>query len=173
MQAPIPPPQQRYWRGPVLSYTDGKRWTQAAFQKPLGKPAVTGTPYQYTLLMEPQDKNWVFALDMPQEFSAPLTLNAGYQLITSDSPDKRAEYKVTSYPDYNTGPINPGEYKAATQLPGEPSDKIKQLVEQLHGFDSAPDNFINQLLNHFREEDFHYTLTPPVMEENPIESFSV
>ncbi|MGZ4996906.1 MAG: transglutaminase TgpA family protein [Methylobacter sp.] len=167
----IPPPQQRYWRGPVLSYTDGKRWTQATFQKPSRKPAVAGTSYQYTLLMEPQDKNWIFALDMPQEFSAPLILNAGYQLITSERTDQRAEYKVTSYPDYNTGPISPGEYKAATQLPGEPSDKIKQLVGQLHGFDSAPDNFINQLLNHFRIEDFHYTLTPPFMEENPIESF--
>ncbi|HEY8034760.1 MAG TPA: DUF3488 and transglutaminase-like domain-containing protein [Methylobacter sp.] len=167
----IPPSRQRYWRGPVLSYTDGKRWTQAVFQKPLDKPVVTGAPYQYTLLMEPQDKNWIFALDMPQEFSSPLTLNAGYQLITSDRPDKRAEYKVTSYTNYKTGLINPSEYKSATQLPGEPSDKIKQLVSQLHGFDSPPDNFINQLLNHFRVEDFHYTLTPPLMEENPIESF--
>lgn len=167
----IPPPRQRYWRGPVLSHTDGKRWTQATFQKPLTRPVVTGTAYQYTILMEPQDKNWVFALDMPTAFSSPLTLNAGYQLITSENPDKRAEYKVTSYADYNTGPINRSEYTAATQLPGEPSDKIKQLVSQLHGFDSTPDNFINQLLNHFREEDFHYTLTPPVIEENPIESF--
>ncbi len=167
----IPPQRQRYWRGPVLSYTDGKRWIQGAFQKPLIRPTVTGTPYQYTLLMEPQDKNWVFALDMPQEFSSPLALNAAYQLITSDSPDKRAEYKVISYPEYNTGPINLSEYKAATRLPGEPSDKIKQLVGQLHGFDSPPDNFINQLLNHFRVEDFHYTLTPPAMEANPIESF--
>jgi len=167
----VPPPGQRYWRGPVLSYTDGKRWTQGAFQKPLVKSVVTGRPYQYTLLMEPQDKNWVFALDMPQEFSAPLSQNAAYQLITSENPDKRIEYKVTSYADYNTGPINPSEYKAATQLPGEPSDKIKQLVAQLHGFDSAPDNFISQLLQHFRVEDFHYTLSPPVLEENPIENF--
>ncbi|MDP1664319.1 MAG: DUF3488 and transglutaminase-like domain-containing protein [Methylobacter sp.] len=167
----IPPQRQRYWRGPVLSYTDGKHWTQANFQKPLVKPVVTGASYQYTLLMEPQDKNWVFALDMPKEFSAPLTLNAGYQLITSESPDKRAEYKVTSYAGYNTGSINRSEYQTATQLPGEPSDKIKQLVGQLHGFDSGPDNFINQLLKHFRVEDFHYTLTPPMMEENPIESF--
>ncbi len=167
----IPPQRQRYWRGPVLSYTNGKRWTPALFQKPVAGPAVTGTAYQYTLLMEPQDKNWVFALDMPKAFSPPLRLNAGYQLITSARPDKRAEYKVTSYPDYNTGPISRSEYKAATQLPGEPSDKIKQLVRQLHGFDSPADNFINQLLNHFRVEDFHYTLTPPIMEENPIESF--
>jgi len=169
----VPPPGQRYWRGPVLSYTDGKRWTQAAFQKSLLKPVVTGTPYQYTLLMEPQDKNWIFALDMPQGFSAPLTQNAAYQLVTSESSDKRAEYKVTSYADYNTGSISPSEYKAATQLPGEPSDKIKQLVGQLHGFDSAPDDFINRLLKHFRVEDFHYTLTPPVMEENPVESFFI
>lgn len=167
----IPPPGQRYWRGPVLSYTDGKRWTQAAFQKPLVRPVITGTAYQYTILMEPQDKHWVFALDMPKEFSSPLVQNVGYQLTTLDSPDKRAEYKVTSYPDYNTGLINRSEYQTGTQLPGEPSDKIKQLVSQLHGFDSPPDNFINQLLNHFRVEEFHYTLTPPVMEENPIESF--
>jgi transglutaminase-like putative cysteine protease len=167
----IPPSGQRYWRGPVLSYTDGKRWTPAAFLKPIKSPVVTGAPYQYTILMEPQDKNWIFALDMPKGFSPPLSLNAGYQLTTSDSPGKRAEYQLTSYTDYNTGPINPGEYRTATQLPGEPSDRIKQLVSRLHGFDGAPDDFIKQLLNHFRQEDFHYTLTPPVMEENPIESF--
>ncbi|MGR9012250.1 MAG: transglutaminase TgpA family protein [Gammaproteobacteria bacterium] len=167
----VPTPQQRYWRGPVLSHTDGKRWTQTAFKKPLRSPAVTGTAYQYTILMEPQDKNWVFALDMPTVFASPLSRNSGYQLTTLNSPEQRSEYKVTSYADYNTGPINRSEYKTATQLPGEPSDKIKQLVGQLHGFDSAPDTFINQLLNHFREEDFHYTLTPPVMDENPIESF--
>ncbi len=168
---PIPPPRQRYWRGPVLSHTDGKRWSQAVFQTPSTKPAVTGTAYQYTILMEPQDKNWVFTLDMAKEFSSPLIQNSGYQLTTLGNPDKRAEYKVTSYPDYNTGPINSGEYKSATQLPGEASYKIIRLVNQLHGFDSPPDNFIRQLLHHFRVEDFHYTLTPPIMEENPIESF--
>ncbi|MDP1772785.1 MAG: DUF3488 and transglutaminase-like domain-containing protein [Methylobacter sp.] len=167
----IPPPGQRYWRGPVLSHTDGKRWTQTAFKTPLRRPVVTGTPYQYTILMEPQDKNWVFALDMPIEFSSPLVRNSSYQLITLDNPDKRAEYKVTSYPNFNTGLVDPGEYAAVTQLPVEPSDKIKQLVSQLQGFGSPPDNFIKLLLNHFREEDFHYTLTPPIMEENPIESF--
>jgi len=167
----IPPPGLRYWRGPVLSHTDGKRWTQTAFQKSLRRPAVTGTPYQYTILMEPQDKNWIFALDMPIRFSAPLVRNSNYQLITLDSQEKRAEYQVISYPNYNTGLIDSDEYKAATQLPGEPPDKINQLVSQLRGFDSAPDNFINRLLNHFRVEDFHYTLTPPVMETNPIENF--
>jgi transglutaminase-like putative cysteine protease len=170
----LPPPEQRYWRGPVLSHTDGKKWTPVkdmSFGQFLDKPVFKGSPYQYTLLMEPQDKVWVFALDMPAEYSLPLNRNADYQLITSENPDKRAEYKITSYPNYNTGYITRTEYKDSTRLPGEPSGKIKQLVKQLHGFDSAPEHFIKQLLNHFRKENFHYTLTPPLMEENPIETF--
>jgi protein-glutamine gamma-glutamyltransferase len=31
--------------------------------------------------------------------------------------------------------------------------------------------FISQLLKHFRQQDFHYTLTPPLMENNPVETF--
>jgi transglutaminase-like putative cysteine protease len=170
----LPPPGQRYWRGPVLSHTDGKRWTQVKdlrYIHNIDKPVFTGSAYQYTLLMEPQDKNWVFALEMAADYALPLSQNANYQLITSENPDKRAEYKITSYPNYNTGYITRAEYKDATQLPGEPSGKIKQLVKQLHGFDSSPNEFINHLLSHFRKENFHYTLTPPLMEENPIETF--
>ena len=170
----LPQPSQRYWRGPVLSYTDGKKWTQVTdlrFKQFLDKSVFSGSPYQYTLLMEPQNKNWVFALEMPADYTLPLSQNANYQMLTSESPDKRTEYKITSYLNYNTGFITRTEYKDATQLPSPPSDKIKQLVKQLHGFDSTPDDFIKQLLTHFRQEDFHYTLTPPLMEESPIETF--
>ena len=170
----LPPPSQRYWRGPVLSYTDGKKWTQIKdlrFGHNINKPVFNGSPYQYTLLMEPQGKNWVFALDMPVEYAFPLSQNANYQLITSESADKRTEYKITSFLNYNTGAITRTEYLEATQLPGVPAGKIKQLVKQLHGFDSPPEQFIKNLLNHFRNENFHYTLTPPLMEENPVETF--
>lgn len=170
----LPPPAQRYWRGPVLSYTDGKRWTQTSTltsPRAVVKPGFAGSPYRYTLLMEPHNKNWVFALDMPAEFSAPLSQQANYQLVSPDNPNKRAEYKITSYPEYNTGLLSRAEYSDAMQLPAPPSARIKQLVTQLHGFDSQPIRFISQLLNHFQTEDFHYTLTPPVMEDNPIETF--
>ncbi|MEQ1738645.1 MAG: transglutaminase domain-containing protein, partial [Methyloglobulus sp.] len=114
---------------------------------------------------------WVFALDMPADYPKPLEQNANYQLITSGDLHKRTEYKLTSYPTYNTGYITKTEYQHARQLPSAASENIKQLVIQLHGYESTPEVFINQLLNHFRKEDFHYTLTPPLMEENPIETF--
>jgi transglutaminase-like putative cysteine protease len=171
----LPLPKQRYWRGPVLSHTDGKRWTTSGtqlFKKTLlPQPSFSGTAYSYTLLMEAQEKNWVFALEMPAQFSAPLAKTAYHQLVTQEDPNKRAEYKITSYPLFNTGTLTPVEYQDATQLPDEPSERVKQLVTQLHGFDSKPEVFIQNLLNYFRQENFHYTLRPPLMEEKPIESF--
>ncbi len=169
-----PPPRERYWRGPVLTYTDGKKWQQvndAAYKRFQDKVRFSGTAYNYTLMLEPQNKNWVFALDMPAEFPGTLSRNGNYQLVSQDDLGKRSEYKLTSYPDFNTGFITQLEYKNSRQLPDTPSDNIKRLVAQLHGFGSTPEVFIEQLLNHFRQEDFHYTLTPPLMEDNPIETF--
>jgi transglutaminase-like putative cysteine protease len=170
---PLPPPHQRYWRGPVMAKTDGKRWVQAhnleRYRKP--NPQVAGRPYRYTLLLEPQEKNWVFALDMPAEFSPPLSRNANFQMITSEARGQRAAYRLTSYPDYNTGPLSPAEYRDATQLPGTLSARVKELVGRLRGYDAAPELFIKNLLEHFRREHFRYTLEPPKLDDNPIESF--
>lgn len=171
---PLPPAGQRYWRGPVLVHTDGKKWTQIynpRYRSRMDKVVYQGTPYQYTLLMEPQSQPWVFALDMPENFPKPLQQTVYFQLTSTENPVQRAEYKLSSYPRYNTGFITRSEFQDSVQLPESPSAEIKQLVGQLKGFDNAPEVFIKQVLNHFRQENFRYTLTPPLMEEHPIESF--
>ncbi len=171
---PVPPPSQRYWRGPVLSFTDGRRWTQSgnlAFGKHLDRPKFIGRPYHYTLMMEPQANNWVYALDMPADFSMPLRRNANYQLLTGARFDQRAEYGITSYPAYNTGYITKTEYRENLQLPGKPSAKILDLVTRLHGFDQPPERYIQNLLRHFHQRNFFYTLFSPLMGDKPIENF--
>ena len=89
----MPPQQQHYWRGPVFSYTDGKKCSQTKnthFKKFLDKVKFYGEAYQYKILMEPQTKNWVFGLDMPAIFSRPLYENGNHQLLTSGPANKRA-----------------------------------------------------------------------------------
>lgn len=170
----IPPPEERYWRGPVFSYTDGKRWRESfnrRFRRYMDKPQYQGKAYTYTLMMEPQDKHWIYALDLPADYGEPLYRNSFYQLITREDPNERAEYKITSYTGYNTGYLTITEHRDNLQLPGEPSDRITNLIEQLQGFDAEPEIFIENLLNHFRSENFYYTLMPELMEENPIETF--
>jgi transglutaminase-like putative cysteine protease len=171
---PTPPPQERYWRGPVFSYTDGKRWTQIQNNTPdnfKDSVRVSETPYHYTLLLEAQEKNWVFALDMPTEFPQNTTRDARYQLLAKHNPHDRAEYKITSYPKFNTGIISEHDNVENLQLPDKPSARIIQLVTQLQGHSQEPRLLIQNLLNYFSQQEFHYTLHPPLMPENPIETF--
>lgn len=168
----VPPPHLRYWRGPVYTNTDGVRWSMVdKHRAQMLQPNFTGALYEYTLLMEPQKENWVFALEFAQVFDASLRLNAVYQLLTRKRSSERAEYSMTSRPFYNTGAIDEAEYRESLQLPKAASEKQLTLIESLGGFGGNPEQFINNLLNHFRREDFHYTLTPPLMPVDPIDTF--
>jgi transglutaminase-like putative cysteine protease len=58
-----PPPSQRYWRGPVLSF-DG---TSLVGFLPAEKAPVRdgGDPHGYTVTLEPNERPWLFALELP------------------------------------------------------------------------------------------------------------
>jgi transglutaminase-like putative cysteine protease len=170
----LPPRNQRYWRGPVFSYTDGKVWRLSRNDYVVDyQDTVTfsGKAYHYTLLQEPQSRNWVYALDMPARFDASLQRNGNYQLISQTKPGEAAEYALTSYLQYNTGYLTKTEYRDNRQLPGQPSARIIDLVKQLQGFEGKPERYIEQLLAYFRQQQFIYTLQPPLMQQNPIETF--
>lgn len=168
----VPPPALRYWRGPVYSNTDGVHWTIAAtHNQPNQAIDFSGESVHYTLLMEPQKQNWVFGLDMPESFDASLRRNSTFQLLTNKRPADRAEYKLVSRPNYNTGPISATEYQQNLQLPKAATEKQQALINKLQGFDGRPEQFIQNLLNHFKEEKFYYTLTPPLMPDEPIDTF--
>jgi len=170
----IPPNQERYWRGPVFSYTDGKRWTASKntyYKRFLDTVKFSGDAYQYSILMEPQIKNWVYALDMPAKYSSALHKNAVHQLITHKPFNKPAEYIISSYANYNTGYITKTEYKDNLQMPAPPAKRIKQLVKKLGGFQQTPEQYINKVFQHFHNENFQYTLMPPLLKDKPIERF--
>ncbi len=171
----MPPAGQRYWRGPVLAYTDGKRWTQIdgdILAGPSSRPQFKGQAYRYHLLMEPQAKNWVYALELPSEFPQQLRQTADYRLLSRENPHKHAEYELVSFPDYVTGDISQTEMRQNVQLPSDRSEKIAELVKALHGFDEPAQIFIGNVLRHFRQENFYYSLTPPLLgETHPLETF--
>lgn len=167
----LPPQAQRYWRGPVYVTTDGIRWTAGKKIAPASDTTFAAPEYRYTLLMEPQKENWVYALDRAKNLDAHVRRNANHELISTRKPGERAEYTLTSVTTYNTGPISDSERQDNLQLPYAPSPGLRGLVEQLGGFGNNPARFIENLLHHFNAEGFYYTLTPPLMPENPIETF--
>ncbi len=62
-----PPPQLRYWRGPVLHKFDGYSWRRERTQSlPADKMNYSGNAYRYRITLEPHQRNWLFALETPQ-----------------------------------------------------------------------------------------------------------
>jgi len=168
----LPPPALRYWRGPVYSQTDGVRWTASRQDKQTAPtPDFSAPAYHYTLMMEPQKEAWVFALEMPQKVEPSLPRSASHQLTDPRHVGERAEYKITSYPRYVAPAASDDELKENLQLPTSPSARLRQLVSELQGFDAPPERFIQNLMQHFRQQAFFYTLTPPLMLDDPIERF--
>jgi transglutaminase-like putative cysteine protease len=167
-----PPPNDRYWRGPVFWHTDGRRWRAAAESFLPAQPvAFSGQPYRYTIVLEPHSQKWVFALDLPANFPEGIALSAEFQLLAKDKISDRKQFALVSYPDYHTGALSERERRLGLQLPAPASERIVTLLSDWKKRVSSPDRLIGEALRFFHDEAFVYTLDPPTTGEKPIETF--
>src|SRR5260221_13694840 len=95
-----PPPRARlYWRGPVLSDFDGYTWR-------IGLPQLRrnmsveagGSPADYEVTLEPHNRNWMFALEMPTRIPPSARLTSEYLVIPPTPIPSRMRYEMRSYP---------------------------------------------------------------------------
>jgi hypothetical protein len=94
-----PPRAQMYWRGPVLMDFDGVTWRATA--KVSGKlpqlDRIDG-PADYTL--EPHNKKWLFALEMPTKLSIAYVMTDDCQVHSKEPVSARIRYDVHSQLSY-------------------------------------------------------------------------
>ncbi|BBL73125.1 transglutaminase TgpA family protein [Methylomagnum ishizawai] len=172
-QSAPPPNALRYWRGPVFWHTNGIRW-DVAVDKPLHRdqePRFSGPSYRYAITLEPHQRRWLFALELPGGFPSDVAQTADYLLLTKDPVHDRRRFELVSQPDFRTGPLSPLERAQGLQLPGPPDGRVQTLVEAWRGESARPGDLAQRALRYFREEPFFYTLNPPALEDHPIERF--
>lgn len=168
-----PPPERRYWRGPVFWQTDGTRWTLSG-EKALPTPpklSAGGPAYRYTITLEPHRRDWVFALEMPTDIPSELGQTADFLVLAREKLVERRQYALVSRPAFQTGPLTPSERQKGLQLPGEVSPRIRALVESWRAGAAEPKALVERALKYFRTEPFVYTLHPPTLEDRPVERF--
>lgn len=169
----IPPPRDLYWRGPVFWTTDGTGW-KILRDIPLyqtQKLEFTQPSYHYTVTLEPHNQHWILALEMPSDFPGEFHRTGDYQLLSTDPITERKQYRITSYPSFTTGSLTPYERRKALELPNRRSAKVQQLVDGWTQQNPTPKDLVQQSLRFFTEEDFHYTLNPPITQGDPVENF--
>ena len=62
-----------YWRGPSLTHFNGRTWSMMQGtrrgERVLETVEYRGEPTSYRVMLEPNGRNWAFALDMPREWT--------------------------------------------------------------------------------------------------------
>ncbi len=161
-----------YWRGPVLWQTDGKNWrvAPAAPSRTLSyRPK--GEPVHYTVTLEPHNRKWLYGLDIPATVPPQATINRDFQLITQSKVKELIRYEMSSYSEYETGPLTSDERQRALQLPASRNSRAVALGQQWQQQLQEPEKIISHALQYFNQQPFVYTLKPPLLGENPVDEF--
>ncbi|MEK7759127.1 MAG: DUF3488 and transglutaminase-like domain-containing protein, partial [Pseudomonadota bacterium] len=168
---PAPPPAQRYWRALVLWTTDGKNWTRGT--DPRGGIAyeALGAPLSYSLTLEPSNKPWLPALDLPVRAPSGTRLRSGFVLEANAPVRERLSLELGAHTRYRMHTLGVAERRAALQRSEQISPRVQALAAHWRETAGSDAEVVRAALAHFRAEKYFYTLTPPLLGDDPVDEF--
>jgi protein-glutamine gamma-glutamyltransferase len=160
----VPLPNRLYWRGPVLLDFDGRTWTTTA--RPLRSVIELerrADPVRYTVTVEPHNRRWLFALDMPATLPERARINADYMMLSQIPLSGRQRYDVQSWLDYGIGADARREsLQRMLALPAGFNPRTRELGQRLREQHGSHEAIMGAALALLREQKFTYTLEPPL-----------
>jgi transglutaminase-like putative cysteine protease len=170
----VPPPLQRYWRGPVLSEFDGFTWSRAR-AKAFFRPAVEylGEPVSYTVTLEPTRQRMLFALDMVRQWPGDMAQQGwDFQLWTRNPVNAVIQYRAQSYPGYRAGvELGAALRNHNLHLPPDRNPRARALAVRMRAEAASDESYVEAVLRMYREQAFYYTLTPPRLQRDSVDDF--
>lgn len=162
----VPRSRELYFRGVVLSGYNEGTWQQlrSAPRLEVVNPAGLAAPLEYTVMLEPTQRNWLFALDLAEPFGGRLSTTHDFRLESADVVTSLFRYDVTSYLDAPLAvQLDPREQRRELSLPNNQEPRTRAFAERLWRQSGADvERYIQAVLTHIRSEPYHYTLQPPV-----------
>ena len=170
---PLPKGADLYWRGPVLAAFDGRNWRMllANPERPARFEAA-GPAVDYTVTMEPTQKPWLFALEMPTRLPDFARLTPDLQPVTTKPITNRLRYEARSYPGYRSVAFEDARDLAPyLVLPSRSNPRTRELISNWLFQGINGEAMVARVLRHFRTEEFFYTFEPPLLDNNPVDEF--
>jgi transglutaminase-like putative cysteine protease len=161
---PTPPPEARYWRGPVLNDFDGFTWRRSRGLYSGPGLEMLGPQYAYRITLEPTTRRWIFALDIvdgrprPDMFMAP----HDRQLTSFRDPGDTTSYEATSHPAARaTSPLSRVGRRFETRLPPpDRNPRAHALARTLRAQSASDADYARRVLDWFRDNGLEYSLEP-------------
>jgi len=169
-----PPPQQRYYRGPVLHRFDGYTWSRAVEDSYGAQPlAYLGDAYRYKMSLEPSQQRWWFSLEtVDRTPDSKVLLTYDHELVASDPVTTPTSYTAVSHAYTRaTTPLSKLARQVETRLPRDRNPRALQLAHELRSRAGTDRAFVAAVLDMLRTGGFVYSLTPPLLDFNSVDDF--
>ena len=175
---PLPPPAERYWRGPVLHNFDGYTWSRGLGQAQTRSKATlqfSGPAYAYDVTMEPAIHNVLIALELPSgpgSAGESTQYSGDYQLLSTRPLAQARSYHLLSYTAHrDDAPLDEGLRRADLRLGAQRNLRAQALGRQLRAAAAGDAAFVAAALSWLRQGHFEYTLTPPLLSLDSVDDF--
>ncbi len=172
---PAPSAEHLYWRGPVLWRFDGDTWKGGFYGRNIeasDRPEASEGSWNYTVQLEPNERNWLFALDYPASVPPDTRLTMDFQLIRRQPVIQLMQYGVISNPDFvDTPRLSAPLRLQALDFPENRNPRTLELVKDWRRETPGDAEFVNRVLRYFNQEPFHYSLEAPLLGTHTVDDF--
>jgi transglutaminase-like putative cysteine protease len=170
----VPPPAKRYWRGLILWHYDGRTWRGGG--APNDRQAqlrikTEGPPVNYMVTLEPHQRRWLFALDLPATIPPGARMTSAFQLIARQPVKESRRYHMQSYPEYELEADQGPDRERYTQIPATTAPKTRRLVKRLWTQAGSAHNYVQRVLDYFAQQPFYYSREAPLLFNDPVDEF--
>ena len=160
----IPRRRHLYWRGPIMWDFDGRTWSVPRFFYNTPKVEASGELVSYEITLEPHNRRWLFALDVPAMVPPLAFISGDLQIMSSDPVNHRRRYEMRSYVNATYGVAeNRFALRRALNLPAGVNPKTLELAQALRAKHADDLALVEDALRMFRDQNFLYTLEPPLL----------
>ncbi len=170
---PAPAPEQRYWRGPVLTRFDGRSWTRLeSRQRTVPTVRQLGQGWEYQIEYEPTDTRQLVALDLPLAAPAQAQLDADYSLSSNTALTALSRWRLRSAPAQAFQAQLPEPLRRqALQLPPGFNPRTLALARQWRSQAGTDDEAIVRRSLDWIHREFVYTLSTPLAGRHSADEF--
>jgi transglutaminase-like putative cysteine protease len=170
----LPERSKLYWRGPVLTRFDGMTWSRASLLADARRRAAveqTGEIVGYEVTLEPSDRRWLLALDVPMAAPDNAVRGADMTLVAARPVDQLLRYRASSALSYRLG-AEAGDHERERNLALPPGfdPKSRALAAQWRRDLGSDDAVIRAALDLYRNS-FTYSLAAPELGRNSVDDF--
>ena len=169
-----PAPSQMYWRGPVLWDFDGREWSSPGQPTLVSRPAMTAgdTRWSYQLEIEPSERRYITALDLPLGAAVGSVLTSDGNLLSMQRLQAVSRWQLTSSPPGQfESTLDPHMRRRALAFPRGFNPRAQHLAQQWRTQTGGDPAAIVQRAMTMVNTDLAYSLAAPALGRDTVDEF--